>query len=63
MIYEQQMFPHNFSEPNMFKNRPPDGIWEHFLYHSESFWAVRFTGALPIFREGQKFKKIGLNKK
>ena len=62
VIYKQQMFSHIFSEPKLSKIRPPDWILEHFLYQSESFWAVRFTGSLQIVREGRKLNKIGLKK-
>ena len=56
VIYKQQMFPHNFSKPKMFKNPPPDRISQRFVYNSESFWAVQFTGSPKIFWEGQNLK-------
>ena len=48
-------------EVGAFQNRPPDRIWGHFLYHSELFWPVCFTGSLQIVREARNFAKIGKN--
>ena len=49
-------------DPEVFKNQPPDRILEHFLYHSELFWAVCFTKFIQIVREGRNSKKIGKTK-
>ena len=56
--YKQKTFLRKNVGPEMFKTRPPHRIPEYFLYHSESFLAMRFTRSLQIFRECRILKKI-----
>ena len=51
-----------FWDPEVFKNRPPDRVLEHFLYHSGLFWAVCSIGFTEIFWKGRNLKKISKNK-
>ena len=42
----------------MFKNQPPDRLWEYFLYQTASKNHARLTGSLRIVRKPQNLTEI-----